>query len=110
MEEVSAVTASILSDVYERIALADAITPETPNSTTPQVAQHTTHDSAWFVHEGKVYDATAFLEEHPGGADSILTATGADATEDFNAIHSKKVRGKSLLRFSLGAEFDCHRH
>jgi nitrate reductase (NAD(P)H) len=54
---------------------------------------HTTSESAWFVHEGKVYNATAFLEDHPGGPDSILIATGADATEDFNAIHSNKVRG-----------------
>jgi len=60
-----------------------------------QVAKHNSHDSAWFVHEGKVYDATPFLEDHPGGADSILIATGADATEDFNAIHSNKVSHKA---------------
>ena len=59
--------------------------------TLTQVEQHTSNDSAWFVYEGKVYDATPFLEDHPGGADSILIATGADATEDFNAIHSNKV-------------------
>nr|AAT72293.1 nitrate reductase [Dunaliella viridis] len=81
------------------IAAAAAAKPATPKATgsgkeytMEEVAQHTTHDSAWFVHEGKVYDATAFLDEHPGGSDSILTATGADATEDFNAIHSKKAR------------------
>ncbi len=57
-----------------------------------EVQQHTSEESAWFVHEGKVYDATPFLAAHPGGADSILIVTGQDATEDFNAIHSKKVR------------------
>lgn len=35
--------------------------------TMEEVAQHTGEDSAWFVHEGSVYDATPFLEEHPGG-------------------------------------------
>eukprot|EP00983_Pelagomonas_calceolata_P091311 1157527-Pelagomonas_calceolata.AAC.1 len=59
--------------------------------TMEEVAEHTSPESAWFVHEGKVYNATPFLEDHPGGPDSILIATGADATEDFNAIHSKKV-------------------
>jgi hypothetical protein len=39
----------------------------------------------------QVYDATPFLEDHPGGADSIIIVAGQDATEDFNAIHSKKV-------------------
>lgn len=38
--------------------------------------------------KGEVYDGTAFLKEHPGGADSILLVAGEDATEDFMAIHS----------------------
>lgn len=44
--------------------------------TLEEVAQHSSEDSAWFVHEGKVYDATPFLEEHPGGADSITIVAG----------------------------------
>jgi nitrate reductase (NAD(P)H) len=48
----------------------------------------------------QVYDATPFLEDHPGGADSIIIVAGQDATEDFNAIHSKKV-GFSLEFYSL---------
>nr|AGC97428.1 nitrate reductase [Dunaliella salina] len=64
--------------------------------TMEEVAEHTSPESAWFVHEGKVYNATPFLEDHPGGPDSILIATGADATEDFNAIHSKKA--KNMLK------------
>lgn len=60
--------------------------------TMADVEHHTTENSAWFVHEGKVYDATPFLEDHPGGAESILIATGIDATEDFNSIHSTKAR------------------
>jgi hypothetical protein len=39
----------------------------------------------------QVYDATPFLNDHPGGAEAILDLAGQDATEDFNAIHSKKV-------------------
>ena len=44
--------------------------------------------SVWFVVQGKVYDGTPYLEEHPGGASSILLAGGMEATEDFEAVHS----------------------
>ena len=60
--------------------------------TMEEVAKHNTEESAWFVHAGSVYDATRFLEEHPGGAESILIVAGMDATEDFDAIHSKKAK------------------
>ncbi|KDQ57289.1 hypothetical protein JAAARDRAFT_70219 [Jaapia argillacea MUCL 33604] len=42
----------------------------------------------WFVVNGEVYDGTAYLNEHPGGGDSILLVAGEDASEDFFAIHS----------------------
>ena len=45
--------------------------------TLEEVAQHNSEESAWFVHEGKVYDATLYLSTHPGGADSILIVAGA---------------------------------
>lgn len=47
---------------------------------------HKTGPQPWFVLEGEVYDGTAFLDEHPGGAQSILSAAGTDATEEFMAI------------------------
>jgi hypothetical protein len=37
-----------------------------------------------------VYDCTKYLPDHPGGADSITINAGMDATEEFEAIHSKK--------------------
>lgn len=57
-----------------------------------QVEAHDTRDSAWFIHDGRVYDGTKFLKEHPGGAESILMVAGQDATEEFNAIHSSKAK------------------
>jgi nitrate reductase (NAD(P)H) len=33
-----------------------------------------------------VYDGTAFLEDHPGGATSITASAGLDVSEDFLAI------------------------
>ncbi|GMH44112.1 hypothetical protein BSKO_12046 [Bryopsis sp. KO-2023] len=56
--------------------------------TMAEVEKHTEDDSVWFVHNGKVYDGTPFLEDHPGGADSILIVGGTDATVEFDEIHS----------------------
>lgn len=53
------------------------------------------------MHEGKVYDATPYLNDHPGGAESILITAGADATDEFNSIHSSKAKGM-LAQYYLG--------
>jgi nitrate reductase (NAD(P)H) len=66
-----------------------------------EVEKHDTEESAWFVYEGKVYDATPFLKEHPGGADSILLVAGTDATDEFNAIHSGRAK-KMLTEYYIG--------
>jgi nitrate reductase (NAD(P)H) len=66
-----------------------------------EVEKHDTKASAWFAHEGRVYDATPFLTDHPGGADSILLVAGTDATDEFNAIHSTKARAM-LADYYLG--------
>ncbi|KAG2659404.1 hypothetical protein PVAP13_1KG354600 [Panicum virgatum] len=63
--------------------------------TMAEVREHASRDSAWIVVHGHVYDCTAYLKDHPGGADSILINAGADCTEEFDAIHSDKA--KALL-------------
>ncbi|KAL4248390.1 Nitrate reductase [Abortiporus biennis] len=61
------------------------------------------HDKStpWFVIQGEVYDGTGYLDEHPGGTDSILLVAGDDATEDFIAIHSDDAKMK-LAKFHVG--------
>lgn len=53
----------------------------------------------------KVYDATPFLADHPGGAESILISAGMDATDEFNSIHSSKAKG--MLADYLIGELDA---
>ncbi|KAL8253199.1 hypothetical protein R6Q59_036892 [Mikania micrantha] len=49
----------------------------------------------------RVYDVTPFLDEHPGGAEVILSSTGKDGTTDFeNSGHSdeaKQLMGKYYI-------------
>lgn len=35
---------------------------------------------------------TDFLEDHPGGGESITISAGQDSSEEFNALHSDKAR------------------
>ncbi|KAL2905358.1 Cytochrome b5 isoform A [Bienertia sinuspersici] len=70
-----------------------------------EAAEHNTKDDCWVVIDGKVYDVTTYLDEHPGGDDVLLTATGKDATEDFeDAGHSQDAR--DLMEKYLVGELD----
>jgi len=73
----------------------------TAKFTMEEVEKHDSKESAWFVYHGKVYDATPFLKDHPGGADSILLVAGTDATEEFDAIHSTKAKNM-LIEYYIG--------
>uniref|UniRef100_A0A0A8XZQ3 Cytochrome b5 heme-binding domain-containing protein n=1 Tax=Arundo donax TaxID=35708 RepID=A0A0A8XZQ3_ARUDO len=51
------------------------------------VALHASRKDCWVVIHGKVYDVTKFLEDHPGGEDVLLHASGSgDATEAFEEV------------------------
>ncbi|KAH8971107.1 hypothetical protein BDL97_02G125200 [Sphagnum fallax] len=61
--------------------------------TLADVAVHNTANDCWLIIEGKAYDVTRFLEEHPGGDEVLLSATGKDATDDFEDVgHSSSAR------------------
>lgn len=82
--------------------------------TADMLDQHQEEDSVWFAYQGQVFDGTKFLDDHPGGADSMLMAGGTDATDDFNAVHSDDAK-QQLLEYYIaemapeGAEVRCHR-
>ena len=57
-----------------------------------ELSQHDKADDPWFVVNGEVYDGTSFLEGHPGGAQSIISAAALDATDEFMAIHSETAK------------------
>ncbi|KAM7521814.1 hypothetical protein LguiA_011716 [Lonicera macranthoides] len=61
--------------------------------TLAEVSEHNTSKDCWLVISGKVYDVTKFLEDHPGGDEVLLSATGKDATDDFEDVgHSTSAR------------------
>lgn len=66
-----------------------------------EVAAHKNTNDAWIVVDGEVYDVTAFLETHPGGAEVILEHLKESdvgqlmrgATSTFDHAHSEAAFG-----------------
>ena len=61
-----------------------------------EVARHNKANDAWTVIDGKVYDITRWIPQHPGG-NIILKALGRDATSLFNGIGHPDYVKKTIL-------------
>jgi cytochrome b involved in lipid metabolism len=62
-----------------------------------ELAKHGSDKDCWIAIHGIVYDATNFLDEHPGGGEIIASSAGTNATEEFEEIgHSNQARDLKL--------------
>ncbi|CDF87169.1 BN860_00298g1_1 [Zygosaccharomyces bailii CLIB 213] len=59
-----------------------------------EVMKHNNPKDCWIVLNGKVYEVTSFLGQHPGGASRIMEVAGKDATARFHQVHSEKTLEK----------------
>ncbi|KAG6484660.1 hypothetical protein ZIOFF_053181 [Zingiber officinale] len=75
-----------------------------------EVAKHKVVKDCWLLIDGKVYDVTPFMEDHPGGDEVLLASTdssldlslGKDATNDFEDIgHSTSARDM-MAKYYIG--------
>ncbi|KAG7887210.1 hypothetical protein KL906_004391 [Ogataea polymorpha] len=58
--------------------------------TAEEVAAHVSPDDLWMVINGKVYDVTSLIEQHPGGSEVLFDCAGVDATIPFYDVsHSE---------------------
>lgn len=64
--------------------------------TREQVATHNTADDCWAVLQGLVFDLTAYLPYHPGGADVLLEHAGGDVTAPFRTPIGARARAHPL--------------
>ncbi|XP_078168251.1 delta(8)-fatty-acid desaturase-like [Carex rostrata] len=55
--------------------------------TTAELRQHNTPSDIWISIQGKVYDVTGWLKDHPGGDLPLLNLAGQDVTDAFVAYH-----------------------
>lgn len=49
-----------------------------------ELAKHNSASDCWLLINGKVYDVTAAIAKHPGGAGTIIPTCGREATSDFD--------------------------
>ena len=54
--------------------------------TIDELQRHAHDQDPWFVVNGEVYEGKSFMEKHPGGAQSIISAAGLDSSDEFLAI------------------------
>lgn len=67
------------------------------------VAKHANASSCWSAINGKVYDLTAWINQHPGGPDTILSLCGTNGSAAFNAQHGGQRRpANEMASFLLG--------
>ncbi len=57
-----------------------------------ELMTHDGEDDPWFVVDGEVYNGN-FMKEHPGGAQSIISAAGMDVSDEFLAIRKSMPLG-----------------
>ncbi len=92
-------------------------TPSTTPSVTPSptptatkvgysmadVKKADTRANCWSVIDGNVYDLTAWISAHPGGASAILFLCGKDGSNAFKAQHENQARpAMNLTKYLLG--------
>jgi cytochrome b involved in lipid metabolism len=65
--------------------------------TLAQVASNSTRASCWTVVDGIVYNITAYINSHPGGANSIAKICGIDGSTMFNNEHGAVSQQKNIL-------------
>ncbi|MEK7609522.1 MAG: cytochrome b5-like heme/steroid binding domain-containing protein [Patescibacteria group bacterium] len=75
----------------------------TDSYTLSQIAQHGDSKSCWTTVNGGVYDITAWIDQHPGGAQAILGMCGIDASSAYNDQHDGQRRPTDeLASFKIG--------
>ena len=67
-----------------------------------EIEKHNKENDCWVILYDKVYDLTEFINEHPGGKDSIMLYAGKDATEAFDLIHDESVLDKYTPNAKIG--------
>lgn len=70
--------------------------------TLEECSKHRSEKDCWLIIHGKVYDVTKFLDEHPGGYDIVVAASGKDGTEDFEEIGHSSTAKEMLADYYIG--------
>merc|ERR1712216_243282 len=91
---------TLASEPTEKM-IAEETEPEVKGIKMEEVEKHSSVDDLWLVIDGKVYDVTPFMDDHPGGGEIMLSAAGKDGTQDFEDVghlpHARELLKKYYL-------------
>mmetsp|Transcript_14137 Transcript_14137/g.32067 ORF Transcript_14137/g.32067 Transcript_14137/m.32067 type:complete len:164 (+) Transcript_14137:73-564(+) len=71
-----------------------------------QVRRRVLEGSLWLVAHGNIYDASGYVDEHPGSVEAILKKVGEDCSEDFD-FHTSASRRKEWASVRVGRVVKC---
>ena len=76
--------------------------PPTKTFSWDDIKSHNSEKDLWMVIGNNVYDVTSFVDEHPGGVNTLTENGGIDGTSEFDAVgHSASARD-SLAKYLVG--------
>lgn len=67
-----------------------------------EIRRHNSLGDLWVAINGKVYDITKFVDQHPGGDEVLLDVAGTDATQAFEDIGHSEYAVERLEEYYLG--------
>ncbi|KAG0167792.1 hypothetical protein DFQ28_002891 [Apophysomyces sp. BC1034] len=70
--------------------------------TPDEVAQHNSANDCWIIVQGKVFDVTEFLNDHPGGKKVLVKVAGKDASKQFKSFHNDAIMQRVGLPMQIG--------
>ena len=78
-------------------------TPPPASYTLASIASHNSASSCWAAINGKVYNLTSWINQHPGGPERILSICGTDGSAAFNGQHAgQRQPASELTNFYIG--------
>ncbi|QSZ35258.1 hypothetical protein DSL72_008127 [Monilinia vaccinii-corymbosi] len=67
-----------------------------------EVQKHNTQSDLWIIIHHNVYDITTYIEDHPGGIESLVEVGGQNSTVAFEDVgHSEEAR-ETMEKFLIG--------
>lgn len=79
--------ASKMRSVTATLSRSNTPAVDVPPLSAAGVATHASEEDCWVILRGEVYDVTAILDDHPGGAYAVFQHGGRDATQAFEDAH-----------------------